>query len=166
MKLKLSTLMVITLGVGVVATALALPELRGKRRRQNTAAAIQSLKDIANAQTLYREGDKDGNGVLEYAPDLASLGRYQLIPAELASGERLGYRFVVRHHTGPPGTPACAQDQFVWSATATPLEPGESGELYLGANMAGLVFYSRDRAIAVEEDGSSRDPAFCDCARH
>ncbi|MBL4848054.1 MAG: hypothetical protein JKY65_21265, partial [Planctomycetes bacterium] len=39
----------------------------------NEVAAIGSLKTLSMAQTLFREGDKDGNGALDYANDLPTL---------------------------------------------------------------------------------------------
>ena len=120
--------------------------------------AKRSLAEIANAQALYRETDADGNGRLEYAPDLASLGRCGLIDPDLAAGERAGHRFAVRRHASQPNL-----DQFVWSATADPLEPGVSGEYYLGANMAGLVFYSHSAPVEFAEDGSSGNNSSCNC---
>lgn len=158
MKLKLSTLLWITFLISGAASAIGIPKLRERRRRHAESAAIGSLKAIANAQTLYREADKDGNGRLEYAPDLASLARYGLVSPELADGEDQGYRFAVRRHASQPNL-----DQFVWSASAEPLEPGESGEVYFGANMAGLIFFSRELPVSFNEDGSSGAGYMCNC---
>ena len=163
MKLKLSTLLWITFGLGAVATIVAMPRIRARRRADQERAALVAIKSIANAQTLYREGDKDGNGVPDYAPDLASLVRCGLLEPELAEEEHRGYRFAVRHHAGQ-GADA-ARDQFLWSATAEPVYPGDSGQRYYGTNMTGLVFFSRQGPVVFSEDrADSTDNYFCDCS--
>lgn len=149
MKFTLSTLLWTTFGLGTAAAFFGLPLVEAKHRQDNANAAIESLQAIATAQALYREEDKDGNGVLDYAPDLASLGRCGLIDPDLAAGERRGYRFAVRHHVGSPSL-----DCFVWTATAAPIALGETGEFYLGIGSAGILAHSRERAVVFEQDGT------------
>lgn len=154
---KLSTLMIGLALVGL-ATALALPKLQEHQRRRNAASAMEALKEITNAQTLYREGDRDGNGILDYAPDLESLVKAGDLSPELADGEHAGYRFSIRHHT---------QDQFLWSANADPLALGVTGDAYFGANMMGVLFYDREEPIAFSlMDGSSEAASMCNCGDH
>ncbi len=111
-----------------------IEQLGDARRRGNEAAAIGALKTLTTAQTLFREADKDGNGVLDYAPDLAALGRVDLIDATLAGGEKHGYRFEL-----------CRSDQepeFLWMAVASPLEPGASGTRCFAINHLGMIYVS------------------------
>lgn len=103
------------------------------RRHGNEAAAIGALKVLNTAQTLFREGDKDQDGVLDYGTleDLAGVG---LIDEALASGVKQGYRFAVRVSPQAP--------EFLWMATATPVEPGRTGDRYFVTNHAGVIYYS------------------------
>lgn len=142
--MKLSTLMTGLVAVGAVTSALLIPRLEAKQRARNEANAVGSLKAIANAQTLFREGDKDGDGVLNYAPDLQTLVGAGLLPPEVGDGVDSGYRFQVRCHPQP---------LFVWSATAEPLEPGQTGDRWFGTNMAGLIPFSSEGAIEFDPDG-------------
>ncbi|MBL4849695.1 MAG: DUF1559 domain-containing protein [Planctomycetes bacterium] len=100
---------------------------QGKARE---AAAIGSLKAIVNAQTLFREGDKDRNNVLDYADTLSALGKVQLIDSVLASGEKQGYRFEVCRGSKSP--------QFVWMAVATPVDP-KAGLRSFAVNQSSMI---------------------------
>ncbi|MGE0706513.1 MAG: hypothetical protein AB7N76_17665 [Planctomycetota bacterium] len=108
-------------------------QLGEARRYGNEAAAIGALKTISTAQLLFREGDKDQNGVLDYADGLEALGKCRLIDSVLASGEKNGYRFAV----------ACASKapEFQWMAVASPLDPKQGGR-HFAVNQAGVIYYS------------------------
>ncbi|MBL4843922.1 MAG: hypothetical protein JKY65_00230 [Planctomycetes bacterium] len=112
------------------------------------SSAIGTLKAIADAQTLFREGDRDENGTLDYAPSLEVLARYDLIRPELADGLDGGYRFEVQRSPTSP--------EFVWFATGSPDTPPGRG--YVGLNMAGLTFFNRNGPVTFDADGSSQDP--------
>lgn len=129
-----------------------LPDLASQRPYANEAAAIGGLKAIANAQTLYREGDKDGDGTLAYAPSLEALvntgpDREDLIDEVLAGGTKQGYTFSI-----------ASASSLVWTATANPTVPGTTGDRYFGGNMAGMIFFSTERPVRFNSDGSSDDP--------
>lgn len=98
-----------------------------------TASAISALRTLAVAQTLFREGDRDGDGVLDYAASLAELGQAQLIDEALASGTKHGYRFEVRRSSEHP--------EFMWAATASPVEPGGRS---LFTNHSGVIWWAPD----------------------
>ena len=90
-----------------------------QRRGQGAeSAAIGSLRAISSAQSVFREADRDRDGVLDYA-HLAELGRAELIDEVLATGVKQGYRF-----SSAPG-PA---PQFTWWAFAEPTRPGCTGD--------------------------------------
>jgi hypothetical protein len=89
--------------VGALALAWLLP-LRGQLGSLagaeappptyvNDSAVIGSLRTIAVAQALFREGDKDRDEVLDYATSLAELGAADLIDPVLAKGEKYGVRY-------------------------------------------------------------------------
>jgi hypothetical protein len=110
------------------------PWVRGETK------AIGTLKTIAMAESIFREGDKDGNGALDYA-SLAQLGQAQLIDAELASGTKDGYVFEAAAST--------STSEFLWFATARPLRPGWSGERYFETNHAAVIFYTTAASFAL-----------------
>lgn len=92
------------------------------------SAAIGALKTITTSQAIFREGDKDGDGKLEYAPSLADLARYELVDKVLGSGTKQGYLFEVNRGAATP--------ELLWWATADPITPGhpsyfvdQSGEI-------------------------------------
>jgi hypothetical protein len=76
-----------------------------------TAWANGTLRRIDTAEALFREGDKDGNGVLDYAGSLAALEKAGLIDARAI--RRLGYAFNVSATASTfsvsavPGCPVC-----------------------------------------------------------
>ncbi len=115
------------------------------------------MKAISNAQVLYREGDKDGDGTLNYAPSLAALtntgtsGDEDLIDEVLASGTKQGYVFAIT-----------SVSQTGWTVNANPAEPGVTGDRYFGANMEGQIFFSSEGPIRWNQDGTSPDPLLGD----
>jgi hypothetical protein len=129
-------------GIPVIAiiAAIAIPNLIEARKNSNEAAAIGVLRTVTTAQVLYREGDKDKDGVLQYAPDLESLRRTQLIDAQTGSGMRQGYRFQIEQADGRR-----------FSATAAPAAPGKSGDRWFFVDESGVVRWST-RAPATAQD--------------
>jgi hypothetical protein len=109
--------------------------------RSNESAAIGALKTISVAQTLFREGDKDGNGVLDYAGSLEALGKTQLIDKVLARGEKQGYRFVVCHGSKAP--------EFIWMAVAS---PKDGKGRHFAVNQAGVI-YQRSTPFELDSVG-------------
>ena len=137
-----------------MASSLIVEELRlGRRGPGNEGAAIGALKAVGNAQTLYREGDKDGDGTLSYAPTLVQLtntgtrGDEDLIDEVLGAGTKQGYVFAIT-----------SSSQFGWTANANPYIPGTTGDRYFGANMTGLIYFHTERPVLFNPDGSSDDP--------
>lgn len=130
---------------GVVRLALTAgppPPTPEQVARGNEAAAIGALRAISSAQSLFREGDKDSNNVLDYADSLEALGKPDLIDRVLAKGTKNGYRFVVCRAEGDSG-------QFCWMATASPVTPGKTGDRHFATNQSGVIFYS-DKPIPLD----------------
>jgi type IV pilus assembly protein PilA len=149
--------LMIVIAIIAIIAAIAIPNLLSARKNGNEAAAIGGLKAIANAQTLFREGDKDGNNTLEYATalvnltDTGSTGNEDLIDEVLANGTKQGYNFALT----VPGAP---QDQFIWTCLADATVQGTTGDRHFGGNMAGLIFFNATAAVTFAGDGSSTDP--------
>ncbi len=95
----------------VVAVLLALPNLFAIHSRADQDWVPRALLAIAEAQTTFREEDKDGDKVLAYG-DLAALASCSLVEPVLGSGTKHGYTFEVRAGKDP---------RFVWWAVARPV---------------------------------------------
>jgi hypothetical protein len=120
--------------LALVAIALALPNVvSGKHGygRSGESYAIGSLRTLASAQAIFREGDKDDDGVLDYARGLGELERAQLIGGTLAKGVGNGYRIQL--------TASPEQPELLWMAVASPLEPGVGRSLFI--NQSGVIYY-------------------------
>ena len=66
------------------------------------------MRTISSVQTQFREGDRDGDGIADYARSLEELSHAGLIDNVLGGGTKSGYRFGLRG-----GVDA-------WQASATP----------------------------------------------
>lgn len=111
-----------------IIAAIAIPNLIDARKGSNEAASIGALRTLTTAQALYREGDKDKNGTLDYAASLEDLRRVGLIDGVLGGGTKQGYRFEIVEGT-----------EERWSATAVPLQPGKSGDRSFFADESGII---------------------------
>jgi hypothetical protein len=129
---------------GLLLVAIALGLSGGKRGhgRSNEARAIGALKTISVAQTLFREGDRDQDGALDYGT-LAELAQAGLIADDLGRGELPGYALEVAVGAEHP--------EFLWLATATNLE-GDGR--YFAINHAGVVYMSPKTPFPLTIDGS------------
>lgn len=131
------------LGVLLVPAALAFVSKPHAHGRDGAAQAIGALKTIATAQTLFREGDMDHDGVLDYANSLKELADADLVDPGLATtAERGGHRISV-----------CAGDpaEFVWMATATPVD-WRPGDRCFAVSHMGVVYMSTSAPFTLRAD--------------
>jgi type IV pilus assembly protein PilA len=114
------TLIELMIVIAIIATiaAIAIPNLIEARKGSNEAAAIGALRTIVTAQSLFREGDKDGNGVADYSEKLSALVFPGGVDPTLATGRAHGYAF---HLTTSP-------DRMHWSVVAAPAAVNRSGD--------------------------------------
>jgi hypothetical protein len=126
--------------VACAVIMVALENLRVRRKYGNESSAIHSLRTIATAESLFREGDKDGNGALDYGT-LAQLGEARLIDGELASGTKDGYLFAAG--------PSTSTSEFLWFAVANPEVPDLTGDRYFVTNHAAVIFYTTSGSLAL-----------------
>lgn len=129
--------------VGIVA-AIAVPNLLQARKHGNEAAAIGALKSINTSQSIFREGDLEGDAILDYAGSLAELSAATLIDGVLGGGVKQGYAFQV---AASPTTP-----EFLWMAVASPIVPTTTGGRYFVTNHAGVIYYSNTTPFAITPD--------------
>src|SRR5687768_18051459 len=98
----------IVIAIIAIIAAIAIPNLIEARKHGNEAAAIGALKTINTSQTLFREGDKENDGTLDYG-STNELSNTTLIDAVLGSGSKQGYEFAVGASSSTP--------EFLWFAT-------------------------------------------------
>lgn len=132
---------------GVVA--FAWPVLLPHPRPNNETSVIGALKGVRVAQALYREQDRDGNGVQDYAPSLAALGSVELrggplIDGVLGTGTKQGYCFRMERLDGER-----------WRIWADPTIPGTTGDRHFAADQSGTIWHSSSGSVVFQADGST-----------
>jgi prepilin-type N-terminal cleavage/methylation domain-containing protein len=124
--------LMIVIAIIAIIAAIAIPNLIQARKGGNEAAAIGALRTLNTAQSLFREGDKDHNGTLDYASTLVALQTNgNLIDSVLGTGTKQGYSYTI-----------LAATQFTWSAQASPLTPGKSGDRYFFIDESGVIRFN------------------------
>jgi prepilin-type N-terminal cleavage/methylation domain-containing protein len=129
--------LMIVIAIIAIIAAIAIPNLIEARKSSNESAAIGAMRTLTTAQSIFREGDKDKDGVLNYSTALGpqstanTLSNVSLIDAVLGSGSKQGYSFKV-----------IAADNFTWSCTASPQVPGKSGDRYFFVDESGVIRFS------------------------
>jgi len=98
-------LMIVIAIIAVIASS-ASPELIEARKSLNESAAIGALRTLTTAQSLFRDGDKDGDAVADYAVSIAELHLVNppdLDPDEVdPNGVGGGYHYEVLGTVAPP----------------------------------------------------------------
>ncbi|MGE0712868.1 MAG: hypothetical protein AB7N76_14110 [Planctomycetota bacterium] len=112
-----------------VLVAIAAPSLFESRRCR--FSPIGGLRVIASAQALFREGDRDGDGRLDYGT-LQQLAAARLVDEELGSGLKGDYEF----QAAPGG-----DGRGSWWAIARPRDTS-SGERSFFTNQSGVIWFS------------------------
>ena len=124
--------LMIVIAIIAIIAAIAIPNLLDARKGANEAAAKSAMRTLFTVQNLFREGDKDGDGQLDYATDLTELKTAGLIDGVFASGTKQGYVFQILN----------GASLYTWSATADPQVPGKSGDNYYFIDETGVIRFS------------------------
>lgn len=125
--------LMIVIAIIAIIAAIAIPNLIEARKHGNEAAAIGALKTINTSQTLFREGDKENDTLLDYGT-LQELSNTLLIDTVLGSGTKQGYTFNAER--------SASTGEFLWFATANPASPTTTGDRYFCTNHAGVIYYT------------------------
>ena len=129
------------IGMVVAASVGCVEGLEKARASGNEASAIGSLRVIASAQMVSAI---DCNG--RYRPSLTALGATGNLSPDLGVAdtvEKSGYRITMTAADGAldarQATPACQGTVTGFSATAIPVQPGETGVRFFMIDESGEV---------------------------
>jgi prepilin-type N-terminal cleavage/methylation domain-containing protein len=146
--------LLIVVAIILIIAAVAIPSLIQSKMSANEASAVQTVRDINTAESVF--SIQYGVG---YSTNLSSLGgtsgtpsstQALLIPDPVAqSGQKSGFQFlyVVTGTNGPGGTPSN------YTVNANPIAPGNTGR----------IWYFTDETMVIRENptstASSTDPS-------
>jgi type IV pilus assembly protein PilA len=125
--------LMIVIAIIAIIAAIAIPNLLHARKSANEAAAVGALKTITTSQSVFREGDKEQDGNLDYGM-LSELSNVTLIDSVLGKGSKQGFFFSCSY--------SYLTSEFLWFALANPQVPTSSGDRYFETSAAGVIFYT------------------------
>lgn len=132
--------LIIVIALIAIVAALAVPNLIASRKHANEGAAIGNLKTVISAQTLFREQDKENDLNFDYGT-LTELSSEGLVDVIVGSGTKQGYAIRVEYST--------TTGDFLWFGTSNPVLPRSSGDLYFCVGQRGVIFYTFEGSIAL-----------------
>jgi len=130
----------------LIIMAFAIPGYQGIIRKANETSALQSIKTISGAELQYQSSFPQ-NG---YACSLSALGgakesgppssmAAQLIPTDLATGQKSGYTFTI---TNCSKVTVNNQDLYTsYEITAVPQDKGHTGNRGFCSDVEGVIKY-------------------------
>jgi len=133
--------LLIVVSVILIIAAIAIPNFVRSRLRANESAAVQNLRMITTANTVYLTT----YGV-EYAPDLNALGGEPVLPdatqaglidSVLSAGVKTGYRYVYT-----PVTVNALGHVVSYTLTAEPTTFGATGERYFYTDQTAIIHFT------------------------
>jgi prepilin-type N-terminal cleavage/methylation domain-containing protein len=136
--------LLIVVAIILILAAIAIPNLILSRMTANEASAVQTLRDINTAESVY--GVQFGIG---FSPDLPSLGGTSgipttsnalLIPDPVAQApntkDGFVFSYVVTGNNGPNGTPSN------YTVNANPITPGSTGRRWFYTDETFVIHYN------------------------
>lgn len=135
---------VVVPGLLLVLLLVGLPAgaewLRSARVTGGEARVIGALKQINTAQTVFREGALSGTH--RYG-SLEELLTSAVLETEVVAAAREQYELRV--------APSTTTAEYLWFATANPLEPGSPARSF-GTNHTGVIYYTQGPVVIDEEE--------------
>ena len=132
--------LMIVIAIIAIIAAIAIPNLIEARKAGNEAAAIGTCRTVASAQALFREGDREADGSIDYATSMPELGSASLVDEDLAGGTKSGYTFAVG-----------ATNAFAWSMTAN-AQSNQGGRDFF-TNESGIIRFAAAGAAGTPRAG-------------
>ena len=129
--------LLIVVAIILIIAAIAVPNLLRSRMAANEASAVGSLRSINTACTTYAITYGIGYPVqLSYLKPATppSSTAADLLDDVLSSGTKSGYSFAL---TGTP--PASGTVVQMYTATAAPSSPGQTGNRYFFTDQSGVI---------------------------
>lgn len=136
--------LLIVISIMLILMLIAIPNMLNLRASANETSALESLRAVQEAETQYNATyPQDG-----YACSLAALGgegksgpptaqEAQLLPNDLAAGEKSGYTFNITNCTK---TTVNSHDMYTsYEVTAVPQAIGKTGHRGFCLDMAGTI---------------------------
>ena len=140
-------LMMVIAIIAIIA-AIAIPNMLRARKMGNEISAIQSLRTVTTAEGLFREGDKEGDGNIDYGM-LSELSSTQLIDSILGSGTKQGYAFEAGYSTIDAST--------LWFGTANPAVLQQTGDRCFSTSHTGAIYYTSTHTLSVNYGACTPD---------
>ena len=137
--------LMIVIAIIAIIAAIAIPNLIEARKHGNEAAAVGALRTVTTAQSIFRESDRNRNGIFEYGA-LSDLGGANLVDTVLSAGTKQGYTFTVTAGDAATG----AGTEYVWYATCDPVVQGSTGDRYFGTNQGGVIYFSNTGTVTFQ----------------
>jgi type IV pilus assembly protein PilA len=133
--------LMIVIAIIAIIAAIATPNLVAARKNANETAAIGGLKTIMSCEAIFREGDKERDGNLDYGM-LSELNNTKMLDSLIGNGTKQGYLF--------QATYSFSSSEFLWFANASPILPGITGSRYFAANQRGVIFYTSGAPLVLD----------------
>ncbi len=133
--------LLIVVAVILVIMAIAIPNFVRSRLRANESAAVQNLRMITTANTVYLTtygiGYADGLPSLGGEPVIPDSTQAGLIDSILSAGVKTGYVYTYSVVTRDP-----ANHVVAYTLTAEPTTFGSTGERYFFTNQTAIIHFS------------------------
>jgi type II secretory pathway pseudopilin PulG len=127
--------LLIVLQVIMILTSIALPGLRTTRKQANETAAVMALRQLSDAQELFRPRQ----GIPHYAESLEELKRAGLIDDTLATGKKSGYTFLTNGRA----------TTSTYAFTATASSQTASGDRSFYVDQSGTIRMADDASVSI-----------------
>jgi prepilin-type N-terminal cleavage/methylation domain-containing protein len=133
--------LLIVIAVILIIAAIAIPNFVRSRLRANESAAVQNLRMITTANTVYLTtygvGYADGLANLGGDPVIPDATQAGLIDSILSAGVKTGYTY-----TYTVVTRNAASHVVSYTLTAEPTTFGSTGERHFFTNQTGIIHFS------------------------